>query len=64
MTASRVARWIPGVPQLDHAVGAHAGHVLGAVHAQSLKPGVQMPDLTLLSGEDLNARLAYLLSLR
>jgi cytochrome c oxidase subunit 2 len=34
-----------------------------ALHAQSLKPGVQMPDLTMLTGSDLNALLAYLGSL-
>jgi len=33
-------------------------------HAQSLKPGAQMPDLTVFSGEDLHAVAAYLQSLQ
>ncbi len=39
---------------------------LGAwvTHAQSLKPGAQMPDLTQFSGRDLRAVVAYLQSLR
>lgn len=33
-------------------------------HAQSLKPGAQMPDLTQFRGEDLRAMVAYLQSLK
>lgn len=39
---------------------------LGAwmTHAQELKPGVQMPDLTVLTGDDLDALIHYLEALR
>jgi len=33
-------------------------------HAQSLKPGAQMPDLTIFNGDDLHAVTAYLMNLK
>lgn len=33
-------------------------------HAQSLKPGAQMPDVTAFTGEDLRALVAYLQGLK